>query len=385
MDNAGNFVTSNLVLAPGELFHVWVIDPDNPNDPDAHHLVLDVVVSRTVGLEEVSEVRFDYIAVLGDMRGDGYIFTVLGSTFEVFRWTIRGGVADPVVYRIEFDTYTPNTTLSGIQAPNPNCDPENLPEGVTECPVTLVSLGNLSTAAHITPVTPDLFYVSMMQAHPFLMQNEGMFATLVDGFCQVPFYVNDPDYVQRPRHTSPTSLTLFTLRGDHFMIVGSGANAPVGVGLPNSTFNLYKFADGERRFKEMELLWEFPAMGMGVQGNGGRTTAARVSVNDETGIAYIHVWYVDNGYGVYRLRSTREEWTNVPGIQADDAIVSMFVEGNMVMLDQEVAQISVFSVTGQLLTVGINSNAINIPTTGVFLVRATTHDGQIAVERVIIR
>ena len=64
--------------------------------------------------------------------------------------------------------------------------------------------------------------------------------------------------------------------------------------------------------------------------------------------------------------------------------IDFWVDGNVVRLNKEVSQISVFGVNGQLVAVGINANEIRIPNNGVHIVKVITREGQRAVQRVIV-
>jgi len=354
LDCAGNMLAINLAPA-GSIspFQIWVIDTETPANSRLLFNVerfVDLVVNPP--LLNLPNARIDYFDVFGDVNGDAIIMAALGGTANVYKW-----------YIVDGQVYWHETFPLDFSAPG----------------TTIYGLSTLSTAAYIFIVDETLFFIDTMNdapptaGVPILFDMDG---EVIDGFHNI---LDDSIRTAAMPHVTPVGLTEFSLSGFNFIVTAHGnTNSPTP-----STFQLLKY-DGRQEFEDLKPMWIFPAQGgLGGGSNPGRSAVPSVTVNEAEGYALIHVWYVDVGYGVYRLDI--DVRNNVDEVFTHNDVVNMFVEGNVVRMDKEVAQISVFSVTGQLITVGINSTEIRIPATGVFLVRALTHDGQTAVDRVIIR
>ena len=351
LDCKGNFVSSNLATSSASIFQIWVLDMENITNS---RMLLNTTLTAEMQRAGITafDARIDYIDAFGDMNGDGFIMAAGGNSNAVFKWTVE----DSEIVKFETIRLDMKPAITGMSI--------------------------MSSAAFIYIVDENRFFIDTMNGAVGMPAGEGtpvlfnMNGELIDGFHNIL------DPVVRaavtPHHT-PVGVTEFSLRGDHFLITVHGNTSD-----PPTDFYLFKYADDNKKMADMIPMWRFPEKGMGVASNPSRTAIPAVIVDEEAGIATIHLWYVEVGYGVFEFRSDRQPPSSIPQVPAD-AVVNMAVNGNTVIMDREVAQISVFNVTGQLVAVGINSNAINIPANGVFLVRAITHDGQTAVERVIIR
>lgn len=349
LDCAGNFVSISLAAGSVSPMQIWVLDMETPANS---RMLLDGTIAQELEkvFLDVFDARIDYFDVFGDMNGDGFIMAAGGNSPNVFRWTVEDGEI---------------TWLNVIGL---------------EFAGTMIGVTALSTAAYIYIVNEDLFFIDTQNEAPLVSGVPILFDMLgqvVDGFHNIED-LEVREAVQP--HARPVGLTEFTVEVDddefHFLILAHGNTDSS----PASTFQLLKYADAGKEFESLTPMWVFPGYGLGGGSNPGRSAIPSVTVDGN--VATIHVWYVDIGYGVFEFTITPR--TSVPHV-SDDTLVGMFVEGNRVIFDQEVSQVSVFNVTGQLVKTGISSTEIEIPATGVFLVRVVTLDGQTAVDRVIIR
>ena len=90
----------------------------------------------------------------------------------------------------------------------------------------------------------------------------------------------------------------------------------------------------------------------------------------------------ENGYGVYEFK------TNAPNSVKtvnNNSAVSAFVNNRTVKLSKEVASVAVDSAAGQLVAKANNVASINLKSNGVYLVKATTLEGETAIHKVIVK
>ena len=356
VDCAGNLVSANLKLA-GNRVQVWVIDTDNPANS---HLVVDDLPTEiwndAMGVDgdgnpliPMPGIRIDFFGFYGDMLNNGVILGANSGSASlatnILRWDVVDGEA----------TWCP---FSG--AINIDLTQAGMIGGLT-------TLGVAPTAQ---PISEDLFFLNFGSQPPLLMDmgedNPG--EVLSSLFSDFP---NEDDELDMSLFRSPQGIMEFTLRGNVFLLVPYRTWNPGGV-----TFRLLRFEDEGRSFEEIHPMWEFPQIGFGPTGTWA-TGAMSVDVDEVAGTATIAIHAnVNGGYGVYVLRVN--DGVSVPGVYAD--ALRVFVDGNVVRIDEPATEITVFSVTGQQVVTAVNTNTVTIPVSGVFLVRV---DGQ--TQRVVIR
>ena len=380
-DCAGNLVTANLLTGVAGRFQVWVLDTANPANS---RLIVDDVV-RNIWLENLGEwwyggyiddvyvpegwiatpdfpipaVRIDFIGVYGNMLEDGIILGANASGLNVLKWNVVNGEA----------TWCPFEGLIGISPTQPGIHQPV----VNYVPTPIVNLGTSPTAI---PISAEHFYLNINGQPPIFMDMEGnVVSSLLTDYPNPPD-ASYPGWLNMARmQGAATSIVEFSLRGDTFLLflyTNHGQAAAGGV-----DFQLIRF-DERGFFDEMEVMWRFPGIRLGANNGGGAPAAGlSVEVDEVAGTATIAIYSNGNGYGVYVLTSNRP--VSVPGGVDVDAL-RLFVEGNVVRMNEPAAEITVFSVTGQQVLTAVNTNTVTIPVSGVFLVRV---DGQ--TQRVIIR
>ena len=388
VDCAGNLVVFNMMLSQNSRFQAWVVDTTNP--ANSHKIVDDIV--RDIWLENLGEwwyggyiddvyvpegwiaipdfpipaVRIDFFGVYGNMLEDGIILGANASGLNVLIWNVKGGEA----------TWDPFEGFIGISPTQPGIRVPVI-DGV---PTPITNLGTSPTAI---PVGDDIFYLNINGQPPLFMNiTDGAGIVASSLFYDFP---NENDELNMGRmQGAATEIVEFSLRGDYFLLflhTNHGAAVEGGV-----EFVLVRF-DERGMFDEMEVMWLFPGIRLGAN-NGGGAPAAGLSVKVDNGpagagegTATIAIYSNGNGYGVYILTSRRywEPPVSTPEAPRADAL-RLFVEGNVVRMNEPAAEITVFSITGQQVASAVNTNTVTIPVSGVFLVRV---DGQ--TQRVIIR
>jgi len=349
LDNAGNVLLGNCITSSAGRFQIWKVNLTT----GAGTIVIDQANLATL-FPLASLIRFDAFGVWGDVTKNAIIMAARAcdanaeGPMEVYKWTITNGVAGTPVL-IELDNMTAGTYLTGVL--------------------------NLGTAPQVLPLDENLFYVDGNTTFPTLMNNTG---NVIDGFHNNPLALKDSVTTSGSKLTmnqGHNGVAEFQLGNDYFMVMAA-SNA---VGVPASTFRLFKFADASKAFSGLECLWTFPKAGMGAASNTYRTGMPCVEVINN--VANIYVYTGDNGYGMYKLSAST---TGVNDI-LNNNVVKVSVSGKTLLLSELVASVEVYNVTGQLIVKAKNVTSIDVVGTGIYLVKATTLAGETAIQKVIVR
>lgn len=342
IDNAGNVLLGNCITSSAGRFQIWKV---NLNDGTGT-LIIDQADLATLFPD--ATIRFDAFGVYGDVDNNAIIMAQNQLAMETYKWTITGGVAgEPEV--IYIDNVTEGTYLTGM--------------------------GNPGTAPQVFPVDENYYYLDGNATFPTLIDMDG---NIIDGFFNNPSALIDsitsPGNKWR-MNEGHNGIAEFQV-GDEYFVVMAATNT---AGTPPSTFRLFKFADAGKAFTGLQCLWTFPQEGMGATSNPYRTAVPSVEV--EGNIAKIYVYTGENGYGRYDLT------VNVSGVKdVKQAIVKISVDGNKInFLDGPVSTVSVYGVTGQLVTKATHVESITVPKEGVYVVKATTMNGETAIQKVIAK
>lgn len=342
IDNAGNVLLGNCITSSAGRFQIWKV---NLNDGTGT-LIIDQANLATLFPD--ATIRFDAFGVYGDVDNNAIIMAQNQLAMETYKWTITGGVAgDPEV--IYIDNVTEGTYLTGM--------------------------GNPGTAPQVFPVDENYYYLDGNATFPTLIDMDG---NIIDGFFNNPSALVDE--ITSPGNSwrmneGHNGIAEFQVGDEHFVVMAATNTA----GTPPSTFRLFKFADAGKAFTGLQCLWTFPQEGMGATSNPYRTAVPSVEV--EGNIAKIYVYTGENGYGRYDLT------VNVSGVKdVKQAIVKISVDGNKInFLDGPVSTVSVYGVTGQLVTKATHVESITVPKEGVYVVKATTMNGETAIQKVIVK
>lgn len=353
IDNAGNVLVGNLYEAsasnPNQRFQIWKIDLTTGNGT----VVIDDYLSRLYPSATSTTLRFDAFGVWGDVTKSAIIMAANAKAMEVYKWNISNGVVsgDPVL--IELDNITEGTYLTGKANPG--------------------------SAPQVFPLDENYFYLDGNETYPTLIDNEG---TVIDGFYAKPSAIKDS--VTAPA-TDPK--TIWTMNqghngvvefqmGDNYFLLMAASNT---VGVPVSTFRLFKFADAGKAFTGLTCLWTFPQAGMGAASNSYRTAMPSVEVSGNT--AKMYVYTGENGYGMYEMTVA-----NTPVDQVfDNNAVAVTVSGKTINLSEMVSTINVYNYAGQLIARDSKVSSVDIDASGLYIVKATTVNGITAVHKVVIK
>lgn len=343
-DAAGHILVTDLVTSAQSLIQIWKIDVTTGNGT----LVLNDILSNHPDFTDVTA-RFDFFGVYGDVDHNAIIMAANASSMEAYKWTITNGVAgDPEA--IIIDNTVDGTFLKG--------------------------LANPGTAPQILPVDENYFYIDGNATLPTLID---MYGNVVDGFFNVPTSVEDwaPGAVAGGSTAGPNGLTEFEVGGEYFFLMAytnTSANPP-------SAFRLFKFKDANKEFKDIQSLWVFPAAGMGSASNQARELIPSVEVNEATKTATISLFAGENGYGVYEFSANGGTSINNPTVPA---AVSMYADGKTVRFSEAVSA-QVYNLAGQMVVKTNNVTSVEIAAPGVYVVKAQTLNGGIAVNKLIIK
>ncbi|MCE5175891.1 MAG: InlB B-repeat-containing protein [Bacteroidales bacterium] len=341
-DSAGNILISNLIASIAQPFQVWKIDLVTGKGT----LVIDEILKDNPDFASAT-VRFDAFGVYGDVtKNDAIIMAANASAMEAYKWTITNGVVGKAE-SIIIDVSTDGTFLKGLVNPG--------------------------TAPQIFPIDNDYFYLDGNATLPTLIDMTGQ---IVDGFYNVPKEVEDWSLSIGSKQ-GHNGLVEFELGGEYFFLIAAGNTDAT----PPSNFRLLKWADVNKEFSGIKSMWTLPANGMGGASNPYRTAIPVVEVNESTKTATLYLYTGENGYGVYEFKINDGD-----GIKdVKNNILKISIVDRTVTFDKQVANVTVYSVTGQLVKNANNVSSVNVPTNGVFLVKATTHEGETVVDKVIVK
>jgi len=343
VDNAGNVLLGNCITSPAGRFQIWKVDLTDGSG----ELIIDQ--GNLADFDLPSNLRFDAFGVWGDVNNNAIIMAQDNNNWQSYKWTITNGVASD------------EPEIIDIWCPNPQ---------------DYLFAGNLPNfATRIYPVSEDFYYIDGHYTYPTLISMDG---DIIDGFFNNPSALIDditsPGNSWQMNH-GHNGIAEFEV-GDEYFVVMAATNTE---GTPRSTFRLFKFADVGKAFTGLQCLWTFPQEGMGGAVNSYRTAVPEVEVEGNT--AKIYVYVGENGYGRYDLT------VNVSGVKdVKQAVVKVSVDGNKInFLDGPVSTVSVYGVTGQLVTKATNVESITVPKEGVYVVKATTMNGETAIQKVIAK
>jgi hypothetical protein len=332
-----NGITSNL----GPL-QIWKIDLATGNGT----LILNDTLVNYPDFEAAS-IRFDAFGVYGDVDNNAIIMAVNANAMEVYKWVITNGVVG-MPEAIAIATDADGNFLKGLTNPG--------------------------TAPQVFPMDENYFYLDGNATLPTLIDMSG---EVVDGFFNVPKEVEDwsESIGTKQGHNG---LIEFEMGGEYFFLMAYMNTA----GTIPSSFRLFKWADANKEFSAIQSLWTLPADGMGAASNPYRTAVPSVEVDETNKVATLYLYTGENGYGVYEFKIN--EGSDVKNVN-DNNIVKIDVNERTLNFDKQVANVAVYSIAGQLQVKAVNVNAVKVANNGVYLVKATTQEGETVVHKVIVK
>ena len=341
-DGAGNILVGNCITSNAQPFQVWKIDMATGTGT----LIIHEILKNNPDFAEAT-VRFDAFGVYGDVDGNAIIMAANASAMEAYKWEIINGVAGEAEVII-IPTGADGTFMKGLTNPG--------------------------TAPQIFPMDENYFYLDGNATLPTLID---MLGNIVDGFFNVPKEVEDWS-VSIGAKQGHNGLIEFEMAGEHFFLMA----ATNTVGTPPSSFRLFKWANANKEFREIKSLWTLPSAGMGAASNPYRTAVPSVEVDEVNKVATLYLYTGENGYGVYEFKIN--EGSNVKNVN-DNNIVKIHVVERTLNFDKEVAAVAVYSVTGQLAVRANGVSSVNVPTKGIYLVKASTYEGETVVHKVMVK
>lgn len=342
IDNAGNILLGNCITSNAQPFQVWKIDLATGNGT----LVLEDVLKNNPDFAEAT-IRFDAFGVYGDVNGDAIIMAANASAMEAYKWEVKNGVAG---------------------------DAEVVIIDVSEDGTFLTNLTNPGTAPQIFPLDENYFYLDGNATLPTLIDMDG---NVVDGFYNVPAETENWAN-QKDKKQGHNGIIEFDLANEHFFLMAYTNT----LGTPPSSFRLFKWKDANKEFKDIESLWILPAAGMGAASNPYRTAVPSVEVDELSKTATLYLYTGENGYGVYEFKVSDGNGLNDV---YNNSAVKLTVNGKKVTLDQQVVELSVFTINGQLISKANKVSSVTLPETGVYILKAMTIDGETAIQKVIVK
>lgn len=340
IDNAGNVLLGNCITSVEGVFQIWKVDVETGEG----ELILQDILKENEYYEEET-VRFDAFGVYGDVDGDAIIMAANASAMQAYKWEISGGTAGEAE-AIDIDIVEEGTYLTGLENPG--------------------------SAPQIFPIDEDYFYLDGNATLPTLIDMEG---NILDGFFNSPVEVEDWN-TGLDRKQGHNGVVEFEVGGEYFLLMAYTNT----LGDPPSAFRLFKFKDANKEFKDIEGLWVFPAAGMGTASNAYRTAVPTVVVDGDVATFYLYTG--ENGYGVYEF--TVGDETSVKNNYGETAIKLSLI-GRTLDFNEVIADVSVYSVTGQLVAQDKNVSTLQLTSGGVYLVKATKQNGETGVVKLIVK
>ncbi|MBQ8722516.1 MAG: hypothetical protein IJY67_10310 [Paludibacteraceae bacterium] len=312
-DDAGNCIVSNCITSALGRYQVWVVNLET----GAGELLIDDVMEDFF---PGASIRFDYVGVCGDVKGDAIVLAGNQLAKDVFRWDIVDGVAsDPVQLFLD-------PLFEGDEAATAGACPLAKPIKDTEL-FYLDGNGTVPTLYAMSveeeeATRVDCFYDSEGKALPLLSEIGGSGKVEGNnGLC---------DFVLEYENGVV----------EYFMVFATGNQA--NTQCPHG-FAIMKYADENLSFQTAELIYQFPQGGFGTQSMDYRSAPVYVEAEGTTAAIYCYVG--QNGIAKYTFTS---EGTPTTTVGVENVIVdNIYTEGGFVVAEGE---FQIFTVTGQNVT-----------------------------------
>lgn len=345
VDDAGHIFVANMSTDmrgdnPSHLFRINYVDVSKT--PVEYKTVLNTTVSG----ELAKTIRVDTYDLFGDiLNGDGIILLPIsgndvGAGNTVIKYEVRKGVAD-----------ASNPATIVLTQFNP------------------AKMTTAGAAPRINIIDEELFYHDGFNTFPMLYDMNG---NAVDGF------QNNKPFT--PESTGQNGVTEFELNGSYYLIVASkNTNND-----PPQAFDIFKFKDEGRSFADMTFLYRFPEAGMGKVPNAVRTALPRVEIvkgADGVDKARISVYAYRNGYGAYEF--TNKVSAGIKSLKENG--FKYRISGRTIAVTEPVKAITMYSLTGQKVKEVNNTQSIEAPKNGIYLVSIINKDGNKKVAKVVLQ
>lgn len=343
VDKGGNVLVSNIITNSSGRYQIWKVNPETGTGT----VIIDQ--SDLSLLFPGSTIRFDSFNVLGDVNTNATIMAVsssLSNYRELYKWKITNGVAaSPTMTKID----------------------------IASEPV-------FGTYATVFPVDEETIYVDADKIMPLKYNlNTGNYDLLSNYPTIVVDTVTSPMYSSKI-NLSVNGVTEFMVDNDKYLIVAATNYLSLSM-TPPATFRIYKYYANSDKFVDLQCLWTFPMNGFGSAGSPTRIAHSAVEVIGKK--ATIYIYYPENGYGVYEL--TADTGTNT-GIVNDNNDHIVKIIGNEIVANEVLSEMSIYSVTGQLLHSSRNVSSIQKPgVSGIYIVKTKTTSGLVQSQKISLK
>lgn len=309
-DSQGNILISNLSL-------------NIQTTPIQIHLVnlKDGSLTSVAALYGSAKGRVDHVGVYGDVRSGNFtVFAAVASTADVVRWKVSGGVAGAPEVKTFTKFYPASASTFGI-------------------------------APRVYPISDSQFYADGHTTAWTLYNFDNPNATL-GSFAAVPEIA--------PSATDDNGAATFKLGTANYAVYSTDPYSN------DTRFSLAKIK--QKTYSGMQRLWLFPTNGMGdVRSTTCSTPVDAVVMSDNT--AHIYTYSPGNGLAAYRLVDR-----NISGVSeieaAGDRALEVRVSGRTVYLSNPAEIISVYNLTGAVVATAADSDIIELPAAGSYIVNA---------------
>lgn len=345
--------------------HLWIADMTFANSAGHPIYLVDATtgaLTLVANLEKGGEgsARIDYCDVIGDLTGEKGACTVMaagsGSTL-VYGWCKDQG-------KSEWYGYFEGSVSKAFTEFYPS------------------NAGNWSTAPSVKIVLGEgddmyygnLFYIDGAASAPTLYSATG---AISDSFANVE---NAKDKGLEQNSLGANGITEFEVEGRNFIAYPieqyTGDQGGCNVNICEMGENM--------SFAGMTKYWTVPASGFGKESDGGnRFHGLNVeTVEAADGSKYVNLFSFKcfNGMGLYKIGK------NVSG-GVNDAVVNnaaeITVNGNVITVSEEAAEINVYNVAGQVVATAKNATEVAAPAAGVYVVKAVVA-GAPVVKKVVL-
>lgn len=341
--------------------NVWCADMslNTAAATDLNLFTLDVTTGALTKVAALTKngtgLRIDYCDLVGDVTGVQAPCTVIaaGSSSQmVFGWCRDKGGAEWYGYfensvNKEFTEFYPKDNL-----------------GWGTAPVAKVLLGEGEDMYY-----GSLFYIDGFQQKPTLYNSTGSIADSFENATELA-----------PGDNAANGICEFSVDGKDFIAF------PIGQYQASYQCKVRICEMGEgMAFKGMAQYWEVPNSGLGTTSDGGTRVhnIIREYKTNADGTQYVNLvsFKCYNGIALYQIGKNLPD--GVSEATADKAAAEITVNGNVITVSEEAAEINVYNVAGQVVATAKNATEVAAPAAGAYIVKAVVA-GAPVVKKVVL-
>jgi len=236
----------------------------------------------------------------------------------------------------------------------------------------------MSTQPRVHIVSDSRFYVDGGTWDPALYDMEG---SVVDGFYNntalAPTVVDPSTYKGRQN-----GVVEFKLNDKYYLFAAYTSQSATE---KPCQFALFEFKDSNKNFSEMTLLYRFPDAGMGIFSDGASLYATIPQVEiisngiQDKARLFIYSW--KNGYGIYDFIPKDIETSNAKNTIEK---VNYRLNNRVIELNESAVLLSLYNASGQKVQEINNTNAIVVPASGIFVLKAKFANSETQTIKVVV-